>query len=124
MFLRVGLNTWRVGEIRRESYERAQSILDQMESYLVSAYTDPSHGQRGLVDVIFLSDYDLNGRQRIRFVRSLAGETRHPITREAGRPEASVTTSPNPMPIDTFLPTPFISTTPALPWLNCSPATG
>ena len=84
MFMRIGIDTWRVGEIRRESFERGQAVLDQFESDLRSMHPDPYHGDNGEVDVFCVSDYDLNGRQRLRFVRSLAGETRHPITREAG----------------------------------------
>ena len=84
LFMRVGIDTWRVGETRRESYERAEAILSQLASDLSCAYTDPSHGAGAEVDVIFLSDYDANNRQRLRFVRTLAGETRHPITQRAG----------------------------------------
>ena len=84
LFLRVGIQTWRVGEERREVFERSQAILDQMERDLLCTFADPSHGTEGVVDVLFLSDYDMNGRQRIRFVRTLAGEMRHPITRDAG----------------------------------------
>ncbi len=84
LFLRVGIDTWRVGEMRREAYERGAGILDQMEDDLRSLHPDAYHGDHGEVDVLLLSDYDQNGRQRLRFVRSLAGETRHPITRLAG----------------------------------------
>lgn len=84
LFLRTGIDTWRVGEIRRESFERGQAILDQLADDLRALHPDPYHGDGGEVDVLLLSDYDANGRQRLRFVRSLAGETRHPITREAG----------------------------------------
>ncbi|MEM7260704.1 MAG: type II secretion system protein [Planctomycetota bacterium] len=84
MFLRVGINTWRVGEIRREAFERSSAILDQIEADISATYSDPSNGYEGKVDVIFLSDYDENGRQRVRFVRSLGGEMRHQITQTAG----------------------------------------
>ncbi|MCA8962407.1 MAG: prepilin-type N-terminal cleavage/methylation domain-containing protein [Planctomycetes bacterium] len=84
MFLRVGIDTWRVGELRREAFERAQSILDQLESDLSATFPDPSHGAGGHVDVRFISDYDGNYRQRLRFVRALEGEMRHPITQTAG----------------------------------------
>lgn len=84
VFLRTGIDTWRVGEMRRESFERGQAILDTIEDDLRALHPDPYHGDGGRVDVALLSDYDANGRQRLRFVRSLAGETRHPITREAG----------------------------------------
>ncbi len=84
MFLRIGIDTWRIGEIRRETFERGQSIVDQIEDDLRSMYPNSYHGDAGEVDVLLLSDYDLSGRQRLRFVRSLAGETRHPITRRAG----------------------------------------
>jgi len=84
LFLRTGIDTWRVGEMRRESFERGQAILDQLVDDLRALHPDPYHGDGGEVDVLLLSDYDANGRQRLRFVRSLAGETRHPITRDAG----------------------------------------
>lgn len=84
LFLRVGIDTWRVGEIRREAYERAQAIIDEIASDLSCTFSDPSKGTGGIVDVLFVSDYDPNGRQRMRFVRSLAGEMRHPITQKAG----------------------------------------
>lgn len=85
VFLRDGMATWRVGEIRRESYERAGSILDQISDDLHSTYTDPDPGDDlQPVEVMFLSDFDDAGRQRLRFIRTLSGEIRHPITREAG----------------------------------------
>lgn len=84
MFLRVGIDTWRVGEVRREAYERAQAVVDQFSDDLTSLFSDPSKGTGGVVDVLMLSDYDPNGRQRLRFVRSLAGEMRHPMTQHAG----------------------------------------
>ncbi len=84
LFLRVGIQTWRTGEARREAYERAQAILDGMAEDVSATFPDPSHGTGGVVDVVFLSDYDDRGRQRLRFVRSLAGEMRHRITQEAG----------------------------------------
>ncbi|MFQ5653648.1 MAG: hypothetical protein ACE5GW_02820, partial [Planctomycetota bacterium] len=46
--------------------------------------SDPTHGHGNRVDVVFLSDYDASGRQRLRLVRTLAGEMRHPITQFAG----------------------------------------
>ncbi len=84
MFLRVGINTWRVGEIRREAFERSHAILDQVESDIAAIFPDPSHGYGGKVDVLFLSDYDENGRQRLRFVRALGDEMRHQMTQTAG----------------------------------------
>lgn len=84
IFLRVGIDTWRVGEVRREAYERAGAIVDQIADDLACTFSDPSKGTGGVVDVLMLSDYDENGRQRLRFVRSLAGEMRHPITQRAG----------------------------------------
>lgn len=84
VFLRVGIDTWRIGEIRRETFERGSAILDQLEDDLRSVHSDAAHGKKNLVDVLMVCDYDENDRQRLRFVRSLAGETRHPITRNAG----------------------------------------
>lgn len=84
LFLRVGVETWRVGEMRREAYERAQAILDTVAEDLRSTYSQPSQAETGVVDVLFLADFDPNMRQRLRLVRTLAGEMRHPITREAG----------------------------------------
>ncbi|MGE3165111.1 MAG: type II secretion system protein J [Planctomycetota bacterium] len=84
MFLRVGIDTWRVGEVRREAYERAQAVIDELVDDLSCTFSDPSKGTGGVVDVLLLSDYDPNGRQRLRFVRTLAGEMRHPITQRAG----------------------------------------
>lgn len=84
MFLRMGLDTWRVGEMRREAYERAQSILDFVETDLLATFSDPTKGTGGVVDVLLLADRDPNARQRLRFVRTLAGEMRHPVTQQAG----------------------------------------
>ena len=42
MFLRVGIQTWRVGERRREVYERGQAILDQMAGDFSCTFSDPS----------------------------------------------------------------------------------
>ncbi len=83
-FLRLGLNTYRVGRLRQEAFERSQSILNQIESDLACTFADPSHGRGGRVDVMFLSGYDHHNRQYLKFVRTLAGEMRHPITQTAG----------------------------------------
>lgn len=84
VFLRVGIDTYRVGETRRELYERAESILDQFESDLENVFADPSRGYQGQVDVLLVSNRDSAGRPVLRLVRTLGDELRNPITRTAG----------------------------------------
>ena len=81
--LRTGLNSWRTGEIRRESLETAQMVLSQISQDIQSIYTQGvAEGLYG--DVKLISDFDSNGRQRIRFVRTVAGAISPYAHREAG----------------------------------------
>lgn len=81
--LRAGLSTWRTGETRRETLETAQMVLSQVGQDLRSMYTrEFLEGQSA--DIRLLCDRDSNGRQRIRFVRTLAGAISPFAHKEAG----------------------------------------
>lgn len=84
LFLRVGIDTYRIGETRREAYERSAAILDQLESDLKNVFSDPSRGYQGRVDVMFVCNRDERGQQVLRFVSTLSDEMQNPVTRTAG----------------------------------------
>jgi hypothetical protein len=84
LLLRGGLSTWRAGEARRESYEEAMTILDQIAEDLHSVHTKSPPGGEGSQSALFLSDFDGQGRQRLFFVRTIRGESEGLVTGLAG----------------------------------------
>jgi prepilin-type N-terminal cleavage/methylation domain-containing protein len=97
MILRGGLSTWQRAEARRESYDQAQAIFQQLREDL--ANITPPHDtpiRSGAVESRLLCDLrhpenTTNGptvgrgvRQRLVLVRSLKAESEHPITGHAG----------------------------------------
>lgn len=85
MFLRDGISTWRIGEVRREGYERAEAILNPICDDIRAVFSDSDPGPGGgLVEVLFLCDRDSFQRPRLRLVRALDDETRNPVSRIAG----------------------------------------
>lgn len=81
--MRQGVFLWHTAESRGRVYERARAILDTMGDDLRSMGTDV--GDRGSRFWIrFLCDEDSLGRQRLRFVRTIAAETSDPIARNGG----------------------------------------
>lgn len=82
-FLRTGMGLYKQGEGRRDIYERAQILLDQLVRDLDAiAATDRLPGVPPNERLI--GDRDDAGRPRLRFVRSLGTETVDPVLREAG----------------------------------------
>jgi prepilin-type N-terminal cleavage/methylation domain-containing protein len=81
--LRQGLGLFHQGETRRSSYERGLALLDEIADDLRAA-----QGGIGLLtpdpDVQFLVDRDREGRQRLRFVRTVPREMADEGTRLAG----------------------------------------
>ena len=107
MFLRVGIDTWRVGETRREAFERAGAILETLADDLRCTFSDPSHGAGNVVDLSYQRvEHDVMGlvtadaqRTHIYNVISLQATVSVPagtfdscaeISRERVRPAASV----------------------------------
>lgn len=85
MFLRDGISTWRIGETRREGYERAEAILGPICDDIRAVFSDSNPGPGGgLVEVALLCDRDSFKRPRLRLVRALDDETRNPVSRIAG----------------------------------------
>ncbi len=81
--MRQGVLIWRTAETRGRIYERARAILDTVADDLRGLSTDVgTEGNRFWVRLI--ADDDPNGRQRVRFVRVLAGETSDPVARFGG----------------------------------------
>ena len=70
MFLRVGIQTWRVGERRREIYERGQAILGQLASDLVGGVL------RWTGDSTRLSHLAVEGSVRVRQSTARSGTNR------------------------------------------------
>jgi hypothetical protein len=88
-FLRGGMGMYRSGEARRDTYERAQVLLEQLTRDL-RCVAAPLRGDPGEAPGIrLLGDRDDEGRPRLRFVR-FAGEERFDrVLRAAGtRPGA------------------------------------
>ena len=82
--LTQGLSIWRRAETRGQVYEQARVLFDQLAEDLRSAVTTSS-GARDAGWVRFIADEDAAGRQRLRFVRTISGETADPILREGGQ---------------------------------------
>ena len=84
LFLRQGLEAWRTGEARRGAYEEAQAVLRQLREDLENVVALNPAVPGGAVRAKFFCGIDDHGRQFLAFVRSLAGETRHPLAALAG----------------------------------------
>ena len=81
--LRSGLFSWRTGEAKREVLETSQLIMSQVSNDLRNMYTCESvEGRPPYVRLV--SDHDANGRQRIRFVRTISGAVSRYARKEAG----------------------------------------
>ncbi len=81
--LRTGLSTWHTGESRRETLETAQFVLAQIGQDLRSIYTHEFlEGQSA--NIMLVCDRDAQGRQRMRFVRTVEGAVSSFTHREAG----------------------------------------
>lgn len=68
----TGLDTWTAGESRKDAYDRAQAVLDQISQDLRNAAGENVihvDGRNELMPMALLCDYDGNRAQRIRFVR-------------------------------------------------------
>jgi len=79
-----GVSIWRRAENRGRVYEQARMLLDQIAEDLRSTVTVSSADQDSPW-LRFLCDHDENNRQRLRFVRTISGETADPILREGGQ---------------------------------------
>jgi hypothetical protein len=81
--LRTGLFTWRTGEAKRKALETAQLVMSEVAEDLRNIYThEPREGQT--TSMRLLCDFDANGRQRIRFVRTVAGAISPYARKQAG----------------------------------------
>lgn len=72
-FSSSNLENWRASESRKDTYERAQIILRQMEDDLRNAFIDEEvvlSGGNRLLPAQFFCDKDDDGRQRLVFVRT------------------------------------------------------
>lgn len=69
----AGLDTWTAGEERKDQFDRAQRLLDQIGEDLRSAWADDQWhidaGSRELQHAHFTCDADANKTPRLRFVR-------------------------------------------------------
>jgi len=66
------LETWTAGEARKDMYDRAQVVLDLISADLRNLYAENewyTNGMKALSAPALQSDFDKNGRPRIRFVR-------------------------------------------------------
>jgi hypothetical protein len=88
-FMRQGVFMWHTAEVRGRIYERARAILDTVSDDVRAMATDVGRtGPRFWIRC--LCDDDELGRQRLRFVRTLANETSDPVARNGGEFIASV----------------------------------
>lgn len=85
VMLRSGLDAWRTGQARRETYERAMLVLELLAEDLRSiAAHNPRILERQEVAVKLLADFDGFGRQRLFLVRTIKAESENAITGHAG----------------------------------------
>lgn len=91
-FLRGGMGMYRSGEGRRDTYERAQILLDDFARELGALAAPVVDLQTASPAPALLADRDDHGRPRIRFLRSLGEERTDAVLRLAGtRPGATRT---------------------------------
>ncbi|MBI4585235.1 MAG: hypothetical protein HY717_14575 [Planctomycetes bacterium] len=81
--LNQGVSIWHLAEARGRIYERGRALLDTVAEDLRHAATNVQAEGAGFW-IRFLCDEDASGRQRLRFVRALAGESSDPIARRGG----------------------------------------
>ncbi len=79
-----GVRIWNTAENRGKAYEEARAVLDRVAEDLRSVVAR-NHSTDGDDWVRFISDADPQGRQRLRFVRTVSGEAADPLLREGGR---------------------------------------
>jgi prepilin-type N-terminal cleavage/methylation domain-containing protein len=82
--LSQGLSIWRTSENRGRAYEQARAVLEWVSADLRSTITAIPE-RRATKWLRFVCDEGPGGRQRLRFVRTIGGETSDPILREGGR---------------------------------------
>jgi hypothetical protein len=82
--LNQGMALWRTAEQSGRLYDQARLVLDQLARDLRSTVVR-SRAQDDEVFLRFICDADPRGRQRLRLVRTISGETAHPVLRHAGR---------------------------------------
>ncbi len=78
------VSIWNRAETRGKVYEEARALLDRIAEDLRSAVIR-THAAEGDTWVRFIADSDPDGRQRLRFVRTVSGEAADAILREGGR---------------------------------------
>jgi type II secretory pathway component PulJ len=82
--LSQGGSIWRTAENRGRIYEEARAILERVADDLRSTVIR-THSTGENTWIRFLCDEGPGGRQRLRFVRTVSGETADAVLREAGR---------------------------------------
>ena len=88
--LTQGVSIWRRAENRGRVYEKARVLLDRLANDLRStviadSIRDGGEPADGGTWFRFLADHDDAGRQRLRLVRTISGETEHALLREGGK---------------------------------------
>lgn len=78
-----GVRIWNTAEQSARAYEAARAVLDRVAEDLRSAVVR-NHAAAGDDWVRFLADADSEGRQRLRFVRTVSGEAADPVLRDGG----------------------------------------
>src|SRR5262245_42151231 len=82
--LKYGVEAWHTAERRGKIHDAARAILERLAEDLRSTQVR-SHAADADAWVRFLCDPDPTGRQRLRLVRTNAGEAADSILREGGR---------------------------------------
>lgn len=86
-FISTGLRIWEEGEGKGAAYEAVQGVIEEMTDDLRSVYTGEPldrHRFKFLCDTGNAGEEGIVPVPRLRFVRTLKGEMKNPITREAG----------------------------------------
>lgn len=79
-----GIGLWNRAETQGNTYEKGRVLLDRLADDLRSTVVR-SHPGADNAWIRFVSDTDDRGRQRLRLVRTISGETEHSILRDGGR---------------------------------------
>ena len=82
--LTQGISIWRRAENRGRVYDQARILLERMAEDIRSSVVLSDSGG-GDAWVRFICDEDLQGRQRLRFVRTISAETSDAILRHGGK---------------------------------------
>jgi len=78
------VRAWRTAEARRAAFEEAQGVLATISGDLARVWVTAPALSQSRVDGRFLCWFDAQGRQRLGFTRTIAGQAWHPVASLGG----------------------------------------